>query len=1056
MERGVYELYERGNGKYPLLQGEDEAWYGWLAAHAAFSFQGQGGRLNLLKEARKSGGQGYWYAYRSQGSRTVKKYVGSTEKLTVARLESTARAFTGSAEVTEREQDAARVGEEREWAGRSVQDQTLQEHEGVLPSMQGPLLMPKLHLPRLHSSLIVRERLLALLDKGLEHRLTLLSASVGFGKTTLVRQWVAERSESNESRQFPPVAWVSLDVGDNDPVRFWRYIMTACQTFQPDLAQAALTLLQKTLQPPFELSYSGTMETVLTTFLNGLAQCMQREILVLEDYHVITAPQIHEMMMFFLDHLPITLHIVMITRSDPPFPLARLRARNELSEVRATDLRFSQEETATFLQQAIDFPLAAKMIGRLNAHLEGWAAGLRMAMFALQGQTKPTEIEHLLTTFAGDRRSIQEYFVSEVLSAQEESLQLFLLQTSVLSRLTGSLCDAVMERRDSGYMLAELERADLFLEPLDGAGQWYRYHVLFAEAMRAEARRRLGEEALCRLFSYASKWYEERGLYAEAVEAALHAQDYVRAATLIEHVIEEQQRLNEMNEYHTLHRWLEQIPETVLRRYPVLCLAYAMALLFAVATSHPNQLMLDQLEKLMLVAEKKFSEEKNRAKLGEVFAFRALGAWIAWAIWRQQDGAQAVSYARQALVYLPEREQAWRGLSMSIVGKAELLQNGHINVARKTLVEAHALCEAVDNQYFKRTTTTMLARVFFEQGELYRAAEYHQQALREAREREYSDDIGYALLGLAEVAYERNELETAQQQAQEALAIGQYFAYELHEVRASLMLAQVQHAQGETAAARQRLAVLLARLPAKTAYSSPQLYREVQTMQARLALASGDLAAVQRWVNSCEQQDKTQPVFTYEREELLIARWLLEQGKIEESLYMLKRLVEVAQEAGRIYRAFEMQAVMVLAYVVGKQVPEARQRLLALLEQTHVEGYLRLFLDEGAVMATLLRSLVPHMQEKPLLVYLQSILHAFPGEQEAIAMPRGEEMMEPLSGQEQRVLRYLALGRSNGEIARELIVSVNTVRTQVQSIYRKLDVHNRVMAGEMARRLGLV
>jgi LuxR family transcriptional regulator, maltose regulon positive regulatory protein len=1110
VERGVYELYERGNGKEPVLRGEDGEWYVWLAAHSSFAFQGQDGRLNLLKEARKSGGQGYWYAYRSQGGRTVKRYVGNTDKLTMERLEGTARAFSYVVERIERGKgegkakkvimgrDGMKGREGKEHVDRSVQgkdlggrgkvievieqiigmnEQGLEErgqiidrqkqdlggdkrildgYENVaMSSRQGVLLMPKLQLPRLYRALVVRERLLELLDKGLEQRLMLLSAPAGAGKTTLVRQWIAERSGEEG---FPPVAWVSLDAGDNDPVRFWRYVMMACQSFQPDLAQEAAALLQVVPQPPFEMSYAETMGTVLTAFLNGLAQCPRGGILVLEDYHVITTPQIHETMTFFLDHLPERLHIVMITRSDPPFALARLRARNELCEVRGGELSFSQEETAAFLRQAIDIPVTPGMVRRLNVQLEGWAAGLRMVIHRLQGQRTAGEIEHFLTTFGRNYSSIQEYFVSEVLSTQVEELQRFLLQTSVLSRLTSSLCEAVTGRRDSGQILAELERANLFLESLDGGGEWYRYHALFAEAMQQEARRRLGEEMLRRLSSRARQWYEERGLHVEAVEAALHAQEYAGAAVLIEHVIEVQQSLDETNEYHTLHRWLEQMPEKVLKRHPVLCLGYAMALLFVVATLYPNRFMLGQLEKFLGVAEQKFGEEQNEAKLGEVFAFRSLVAWVAWVVWRQQDGKQAIHYARQALACLPERERVWRGLSLTIVGKAELLQSGEVATARKTLMEAYALCEAVGNQYFGRATTTMLARVFFEQGELQRAAEYHQKELSQDREREHSDDICHALLGLAEVAYERNELETAQEQAQEALAIGQYFGYELHEVHASLMLAQVQQAQGESTAARQRLAALLARMSGRNVHNE-QFYREVQNMQIQLALASGDLAAVQRWVNEREQHEEHAEMgsaFAYEQEELLIARWWLAQGKVEEALRLLERLVEGAREAGRIYRALEMQVVMAQVYAMDKRVAEARQRLLEVLEQTQAEGYLRLFLDEGAMMAGLLRSLVPHVREKSLLAYLQSILHAFPTEQKAIAMSGVGEVMEPLSAQELRVLRQLALGRSNGEIAREMVVSINTVRTQVQSIYRKLDVHNRVAAGEVARRLEMV
>lgn len=563
------------------------------------------------------------------------------------------------------------------------------------------MLTPKFQLPPLHPSLVSRGRLLALLDRGLEHKLTLVSAPAGFGKTTLVRQWVAER---DKQQHVPPVAWVSLDTRDNDPVRFWHYLMVACQVFHDDLAHEALALLHTIPQPPFE---SSLTETALAAFLNALAQCEAGGLLLLDDYHVITSPLIQETMTFFLEHLPAGIHVMLLTRSDPPFPLARLRARNELYEVRTPALRFSPEETAAFLQQTIAVPLVPKITQQINTYLEGWAAGLRMLSLALQGRTASTEIEPFLRAFVGNQRALQEYFLAEVLDIQPEPVQRFLLQTSVLGRLTGSLCDAVTGEHGSEHVLERLERENLFLEPLDHAGphafrmdrRWYRYHGLFAEVIRAEARRRLGEDALRVLSSHASHWYEAQGLYAEAVESALHAQDYEKAAALIERILEAPHTYQQVNEYHTHYHWLEQIPECVLH--------------------------------------------------------------------------------------------------LSVAGKAELLYHGRVDEARSLLGEAASLCEEIHNQYFKHATTNMLATVFFEQGALSRAAEYYQRALGEARERMYSDDMGYALLGLARIAYERNELEAAQQQAEEVLAIGKSLAHEGHEIQATLLLARVQHARGE-------------------------------------------------------------------------------------------------------------------------------------------------------------------------------------------------------------------------------------------------------------------
>jgi len=337
------------------------------------------------------------------------------------------------------------------------------------------------------------------------------------------------------------VAWVALDASDNDPVRFWRYVLSACQTFAPEVGAAARDLLQTAQEPP--------LEVLLTALINDLAQFSRRCVLVLEDYHLITAPPIHDAITFLLDHLPATLHLIMLTRSNPPLPLARLRARNEIVELRAADLRFTLAETRAFLQQTIPFPLPPDVVTRLAEQTEGSVAGLRLLALALRGREDQEGAEHYLATFSGSHRPILEYLVDDVFSAQPQPIQVFLLQTSILSRLTAPLCDAVTGRDDSASLLEQLERTNLFLVPLDDVGQWYRYHALFAEAMHQYARHRLGEDRLREAAHTASHWYELHGMLADAVEAALTAQAFGRAAILIERIIAP--RLIQ-NEHYTL------------------------------------------------------------------------------------------------------------------------------------------------------------------------------------------------------------------------------------------------------------------------------------------------------------------------------------------------------------------------------------------------------------------------------------------------------------------------------------------------------------------------
>lgn len=936
------------------------------------------------------------------------------------------------------------------------------------PSGASELLSTKLTPPHLSKTLVVRESLLARLNEGLTRKLTLISAPAGFGKTTLVSQWLSHfrfpildfgletdkipwiiQDRQNPKSQIPnpAVAWVALDEGDNDPVRFWRYVLTACQGFDKGAGEPALHLLYQTSMPPFE--------AMLTTWINRLAHLAGRAILVLEDYHLITTGSIHDMLSFLLDHLPPALHLVLLTRADPPLPLARLRARGELHELRAVDLRFSPAEIETFLQQTLSFSLPPETVERLATRTEGWPAGLRLATLALQGRSETAEVEQFLTTFAGSHRHIMEYLAAEVVNAQPESLQTFLLQTSFLNRLTGSLCEAVTGRSDSQLLLEQLERMNLFLIPLDGARQWYRYHALFAEALRYDAQRRLSETARRELLDKASRWYETHNLPGEAIEAALAAKTFTRAAALIEQILEPS---GFSKEIHTLRRWIEPLPEEILPEYPAVCLAYALALLFTEDRRAPATQA--RLERPLRMAEQRWQAEENQAKLGQVLALRS--NVMLW----QGRFRESFELARQALALLPQDETAWRGISLIILGAGQLAM-GQVDLARQSLLEARACCEAAGNTHGALATVLVLGDIHAERGDLHQAERLYEEVLAEADrmgDREPTEDMSQALTGMANLAFEWNDLAKAKQQADQALELAKHLGDESLRVDSTLVAARVLGAQGEMDQAQQRLHALVA------ATKQPWLLREIQADLAALALKTGDLTTVERWWATVSDQPQ-EPLLhrQQEREELLVARLRIAQEEAAEALAILEPWRAEAHHQGRTRREIEIRLLQALAHFSQADLPPAQQALLDALTLAQPEGYCRIFLNEGQSAANLLKTVLPILNEEPLRSYAQNLWHIFVNEHWSPAdddlnkraeiqnlKSKIQNLIEPLSPQEQRVLRLLAAGLSNAEIAEELVVSINTIKTQVKSIYRKLDVHNRDEAGEMARALELI
>lgn len=1042
-----YDLWAQGDQEYLLLQGGTDAWFAWLSEHHAFSFRGRSGSLSLQKERRSRGQEGYWYGYRRQGRQMVKTYLGKSNTLSMVRLEAAASALEketrmvsatplATTEIPQKRALASELAEREELL--LDQDHRVPEKEGQRE--KDVLLAPKLCLPRLPSSLVVRERLLNQIDASLDHTLTLITAPAGSGKTTLVSHWLSERRSCND---FPPVAWLSLDGGDNNPIRFWRYLLTACQAFQADIGHSALALLAQEEAPPFAFP---PLKKALTLFLNELTQKRTPGILILEDYQVITAQSIHEMMAFLIGHLPSTFHLILITRVEPPFSLVSLRARDELVELHTGDLRFSSEEARRFLQQALPVPLENSMADHLNAYLEGWITGLRLLALIMQKDYSEQQSADFQTTFKGSHAFVLDYFVSQVLDAQSEALQTFLLQTSFLKRLTASLCDAVTGRNDSQAVLGEIEHTGLFLQTIGDDGQWYRYHAIFAEAMQAEAGKRLAQDTSTMCLMRAATWYEQHGLLSEAVEVTLQARAYPQAVALFERYVEQKQHYTEYHDLSLMQAWLQQLPETLVLAHPLLSFINACALTFLSASDYLAQTTWEHVQTFLDGAEQGWQQAGLSYRLGEVAALRALLTA------RQGCLTEAAHLARQGLTWLSNEQPVWRTVCLGVMGEA-VRQAGQVAMARAYYQETLSLCDATRNRSGRRVALYSLGEVCGEAGELRQAATFFRQVVEQADED--ISDLGKALAGLAEISYEWNDLEQAEEEAQKALDLGRQLADEPLEVRAALLLARIAHARGEIHQAQERLSTLLARVyPAHP----PYLARSIQLVQARLHQALDPLAELSHWLPPHSEPEEDLPQQYRLQEAILKARWLLAQGNALETLTLLDPWEKETRDAGQIRCLLEIQVLRSLAYHQLKHVSNIRLLLRQISSLTAPEGYARLFLDEGETLLTLLRPLVSRIREKHLQSYLQHLLRLFAAQASRMrsAALESSQLPEKLSPQELQVLRLLAEGYSRQEIAKALVITINTVKTHLKTIYQKMHVKSRFEASERARQLALL
>ncbi|GIK71720.1 MAG: hypothetical protein BroJett021_07080 [Chloroflexota bacterium] len=885
--------------------------------------------------------------------------------------------------------------------------------------MSAALLTTKLYIPPPRPNAIDRPRLLARLHAGLHGRLTLVSAPAGFGKTTLVSAWVAQGGR--------PVAWLSLDVGDNDPTRFLVYLTTALQRIAPELGAGVLAALRSPQPPP--------LEALLTALVNELASGAPPALLVLDDYHVIESASVGEALAFLIEHLPPPLHLVIATREDPPLPLARLRARGQLTEVRAADLRFTVDEAAAFLNQAMGLNLSADAIAALEARTEGWIAGLQLAAISMHGHGDDRAA--FIDSFTGSHRFVMDYLVEEVLAQQTTDVQRFLLRTSILERMCAPLCEAVVgERATNGQeMLALLERANLFLVPLDSERRWYRYHHLFGDLLRQRLAASLTTDhtvSAAVLHRRASQWYEANGFLLEAFQHAVAAHDIDRAAFLVEG---NGMPLHFRGAVKPVLDWLTALPVHELDAHPNLWIAYASALLFTG--------QLGDIEPKLRAAEALLptdpADAETRDLIGRIASIRATVAVS------QHQAATIVTQAQRALDFLRPENRPVRTATTWALGYAYELQ-GNRSAARRAYTAAVAAAEAIGHFIMHLMSMLGIAHMQEADNQLHQAAASYRIALKLAGDPPLPAASG-AHLGLAQLHYQWNDLTTAEEHAQQSLHLARQLQNTDRFLAAEVMLARLQLARGDAAAAWAQL------LAAEQAAQQPHLRRmlpEIAAVQVLALLLQGRLDAAgelaQRYALPFCQ-----------------ARVDLAKGAASAALARLDALRADAAAKGWQDDLLQATLLQALAHQAQGETAHALQRLAEALTLAEPGGFIRLFVDEGAPMAQLLASAAAHGEMREYAAKLLAAFPMLPIDPQSLVVdamlplaPRPSPLVDPLSPRELEILQLIADGLSNQEIGARLYLALDTVKGHNRRIFEKLQVQRRTEAVAKARALGLL
>ncbi len=915
------------------------------------------------------------------------------------------------------------------------------------------ILATKLYVPTPRPDVVPRPRLFKRLNEGLYHKLILVSAPAGFGKTTLVSEWVTACGR--------PTAWLSLDEGDHDPIRFLTYLVAALQTVASQLGDGVLAVLQSPQPPP--------MESLLTALLNEIAALPDSFLFVLDDYHLIDARVVDDTLGYLLEHLPPPMHLVVITREDPNIPLARLRARNQLTELRVSELRFTPAEAAEFLNQVMGLKLSSEHVAALDGRTEGWIAGLQLAALSMRGQQDATSF---IQSFTGSHHFVLDYLLEEVLHQQPENVQTFLLRTSILDRLCGSLCDAILpESSASGQTILEyIEHANLFVVPLDNERRWYRYHHLFADLLLQRLRQSARGGEVSELHRRASVWYAENKLPAEAIRHTLAARDFVRAAELIELAWP---AMDGSFQSATWLSWAATLPDELVRARPVLNVAYAWALL--------NRGELEAAETRFAAAERWLEVLKNgeqpetsaadtgaRMVIVDEAQFRALPASIAtgraYQTQARGDIASSIKYGRQALDLLPESDHLRRGPAAALLALAQWA-SGDLEEAHRTLGDALANFQKVGSLHFAISGTYGLADIRMTQGRLHDAVKTYTRTLQLALAQGEPLLRGTAdlYLGLSELYREQGDQENALQNLQHSEALGEQAALADWRYRLCRVQSRFKVMQGDLVGALDRLD------EAERCFHRTPVpdVRPVSALRTRIWLGQGRLSEALRWVHDVGLSIDDELSYLREFEHVTLARVLLAEylrDPIDSTLYdalrLLDRLLLAAEQGGRMGSVIEIGVVLALAHQAAGDSASSLTALERSLRLAEPEGYVRIFADEGLPIAHLLSDAIAH---GIMLDYTGRLLTVVEAEQKngegAVARPTriaSQPLIDPLSDRELEILQLIAQGLSNREIGEKLFLALDTVKGHNGRIFAKLAVQRRTEAVARARELGLL
>lgn len=874
------------------------------------------------------------------------------------------------------------------------------------------------------------------MSDGAEAALTLLSAPAGFGKTTLLAEWLATGPADGRSR-----AWLSLDRRDNDPAVFWAYVIAALDSATQGIGQDALSLLR---------SPQPSMEVVLATLINDLSALAGDVVLVLDDFHVIESTEVQDGMAFLLEHLPPQLHLVVASRTDPAMPLARMRGRGHLVEIRVADLRFTPDEAAAYLNGAMGLGLDAADVAALEGRTEGWIAALQLAALSMKGRD---DIPSFIAAFAGDDRYIVDYLAEEVLERQPEHVRSFLLRTSVLSRLNGPLCDAVTGQAAGTAMLESLERGNLFLVPLDDRRKWYRYHHLFADVLRA----RLMDEQpdlVLGLHLRASDWFERNGEPSEAVHHALVGEDFERAADLIEKALPAM--LRDRREA-TLCSWLDLLPEPLFEQRPVLSVGYVGALMSTgqVERASPRLQAAERwLDVTTAVGEGPAGSSSDMVVVdaeqlqqlpGTIEMYRAAQALV------HGDPHGTVTHARRAIDLTPEGDHLPRAGGTALLALASWT-TGDLGEAHRAYSESMAMMVRVGHASDVLGCALAVADIELAQGRLSDAQRTYERALEVTAVRSGSAVRGTADMhvGLSGVERERNNLPAATEHLLRSQKLGAHAGLPQNPYRWRVAMAQLRRAEGDLDGAVNLLE------QAERVYTgdySPDV-RPIPAMRAGLHVARGALGDALRWVRACGVTVDDDLSYLHEFEHLTLARVMLTaetEHSIDDAVRFLDRLLAAAKDGSRRRSVIEISVVHALAHQKREDGPAAAACLRRALNLAQGDGYVRTFLDEGPAMTSLLKTVA---RAGVASGYARQLLAA--AHRTGPSTPASQGLIDPLTERELEVLRLLATDLSGPDIAHELVVSLSTVRSHTKNIYAKLGVNNRRAAVRQGAELHLL